>query len=465
MVRYSMEITGIEVWKDIKIRLKEELDADIFDTYFSGINEVYKESNNLIYLIVDNLFIKTRIQNNYISRLNKLLSDYYAVAHSFMLVTKNEVEEEKEKKNLETERNNFSKVNNSGLNPNYTFSTFVVGDSNRFAHRYATLVADQLSTVANPVYIFGDVGLGKTHLMQAIGNYILESKPELSVLYIRTQDFVEEYVKCGSRDGYDKFSAKFENIDVLLVDDVQFLESKKQCQLEFFKIFEKLTGNKKLIVLTSDKKASELREIMVRLTSRFEWGITLDINKPDKNHRISILNAKLKQETPNPEIMPDEVIDYIATVCESNIRELEGALKRVLFYCEAFSLEYNLENAREALKNVVSFAAAVGNSIAPTEEIKKMFSVISAYFKIGQDDLLSNSRKKDIVYARQMCWYIMRTKYDLTFQKIGDIFNGKDHSTIMHGCQIIDSESKHEGETKKNVENILRKMGKDPNAV
>lgn len=453
------------VWNDIKQRLKGELDSEVYDSYFSQINEIYKEQNDNVYLVVENAFYKTRIQNNYLDRMNALLLEYYPTPRRFFLITKSEILEEQEKRKSDDDKNNFTRANASGLNSNYTFSTFVVGNSNRFAHRYATLVADQLAVVANPVYIFGDVGLGKTHLMQAIGNYIIESKPELRVLYVRTQDFVEEYVKCGLKDGYDKFSEKFNNVDVLLVDDVQFLESKKQCQLEFFKIFEKLTGDRKLIVLTSDKKASDLRDIMARLTSRFEWGITLDISKPDKEHRISILNSKLKQELPDPEKVPFEVVDYIATVCESNIRELEGALKRVLFFCDAFSLDYNIDNAKEALKNIVNFSDAVNSTVAPNEEIKKMFNVVSAYFKVDQEDLLSKSRKKEVVYARQICFYLMRTNYDITYQKIGDIFNGKDHTTIMHGFQAVEAEMKGETETKKNVENIMRKMGKDPNEI
>lgn len=457
-----MEINAAEVWSNIKNRLKNELDSEVYEGYFAPITEIYKEQNNFIYLVVENEFYKARIQSNYIDRLNAVLLEYYPTPHRFQLITKNEIIEEEDKKNENFNKVNFTKSNKSGLNPNYTFSNFVVGDSNRFAHRYATMVAEQLAAVANPVYIFGDVGLGKTHLMQAIGNYVAESKPELQILYIRTQDFVEEYVKC-LKNGYEEFYKKFEHLDVLLVDDIQFLESKQQCQLEFFKIFERLTADKKLVVITSDKKASDLRDIMARLTSRFEWGIALDISKPDKEHRISILNSKIKQEMPNPEKMPQEVIDYIATVCESNIRELEGALKRVLFFCDAFSLDYNLENAKEALKNIVNFSDAVENSVAPNEEIKKMLNVVCAYFKIDQDDLLSNSRKKEVVYARQICWYLMRTKYDLTYQKIGDIFNGKDHSTIMHGCEIIEVGAKSDEDTKKNVENILRKMGKDPN--
>jgi len=457
-----MELRSNEVWLEVKEQLRQELEQDVFETYFEPIKSVYKESGNLLYLIVDSAFLKARIQNNYLYRMNTLLTNYYSVPHFFMLQSKEEIIEEKK----DSMHNfNFVKANASGLNPNYTFSTFVVGDSNRFAHRYATMVADQLAGVANPVYIFGDVGLGKTHLMQAIGNYILEAKPDYKILYEKTENFVEDYVKASKNNGYEEFSEKFKEIDVLLVDDIQFLSGKTQCQLEFFKIFERLTSDKKLIVLTSDRKPSELKDIMTRLTSRFEWGISLDINKPDKQHRINILNSKLKQELQNPEAVPPVVVDYIATVCESNIRQLEGDLKRVLFYCEAFDLEYTLESAKEALKGVVDLQENIESSIVPSQEIKKTLDVVSSYFKITQDDLLGESRKKEIIYARKLCWYILRTRYDLTFQKIGNIFNGKDHSTVMHGYQTFEADYDINQDTKRNVENVLRKMGKNPNAV
>src|SRR5574344_308152 len=224
-----MEINAAEVWSNIKNRLKNELDSEVYEGYFAPITEIYTEQNNFIYLVVENEFYKARIQSNYIDRLNAVLLEYYPTPHRFQLITKNEIIEEEDKKNENFNKVNFTKSNKSGLNPNYTFSNFVVGDSNRFAHRYATMVAEQLAAVANPVYIFGDVGLGKTHLMQAIGNYVAESKPELQILYIRTQDLGKEYVKC-LKNGYEEFYPKFANLDVLLVDAIQFLESKQQCQ-------------------------------------------------------------------------------------------------------------------------------------------------------------------------------------------------------------------------------------------
>ena len=454
-----------EVWSKIKERLKNTLDDYIYEDYFANVNEIYKEQNNNIYLVVENPFYKKRIQNEYLDRMNNMLQDYYPTIKRFYLITKDEMIQEEENKKAALNTEVFSRKNNSGLNPDYTFSNFVVGNSNRFAHRYAVLVADQRTNIANPIYIFGSVGLGKTHLMQAIGNAIIESDASSKVLYIGTQDFIEEYVKNNSKEAYERFSEKFSDVDVLLVDDIQFLETRNQSQMEFFKIFERLSNNNKLILLTSDKKAADLTNIMGRLTSRFEKGLSLDINKPDKELRIQILNSKLKQDLPHPEEFPTEVIDYIATVCDNNVRQLEGCLKRVLYHCAAFEVEYSIENAKEALKNIIDFADITASSPASNEEIKRLISTTCSYFKLNETDLLSNSRKQELVYARQICWYLLKTKYELTFKKIGSLFGGKDHSTIMHGCNAIEESLKIDNKTKLNVDNILRRMDKDSNAI
>lgn len=457
---------ALEVWIQIKERLKNSLEEYVYEDYFSNVNDIYKEQNNNIYLVVENPFYKKRIQNEYLDRMNHMLQDYYSTTKRFYLITKDEMIQEEENKKAALNTEVFSRKNNSGLNPDFTFSNFVVGNSNRFAHRYAVLVADQRTNIANPVYIFGDVGLGKTHLMQAIGNAILESDANTKILYIGTQDFIEEYVKSNSRPGgYDKFSEKFDDVDVLLVDDIQFLENKNMTQMEFFKIFERLSNNNKLILLTSDKKPSDLTNIMTRLTSRFEKGLSLDINKPDKELRIQILNSKLKQDLPHPEDFPPEVIDYIATVCDNNVRQLEGCLKRVLYHCAAFETEYSVENAKEALKNMIDFADITASSPASNEEIKRLIGVVCSYFKINETDLLSNSRKQELVYARQICWHLLKTQYGLTYKKIGSLFGGKDHSTVMHGCDVIEESIKIDNKTKLNVENILRRMDKGSNAI
>ncbi|MCR5741249.1 MAG: chromosomal replication initiator protein DnaA [Gammaproteobacteria bacterium] len=457
---------SIEVWKEIKERLRNELEESIFEDYFSGLDEIYKEENNNIYLIVENAFYKKRIQNQYIDRMNFMLKDYYPESvHRFYLVTKDDVIREEENKKAAINTQTFSKKNDSGLNPDYTFSTFVVGDSNRFAHRYAVLVSEQKTRIANPIYIFGNVGLGKTHLMQAIGNAILESDANANIMYIGSQDFLEEYVKCKTRPGgYDSFSEKFDDIDVLLVDDIQLIESKTQTQMEFFKIFERLSNKNKLIIIASDRKASDLTNIMPRLTSRFEKGLALNIGKPEKELRVQILNSKLKQELPHPEEVPQEVLEYIATICDNNVRQLEGCLLQVLFYCPTFNLKYTVESAKEALKNVIDFSNAV-SADATNDDIKRLISVVCGYFKINENDFFSSSRKKELVYARYISWYLLKTKYNLTYIKIGSLFGGKDHSTVMHGCEAIEKSATIDNQTKKNLENIEKRLARDTNPI
>ena len=454
-----------EIWEEIKSKLKLEVEESVYEDYFAGITKIYKEQNNNIYLIVENAFYKKRIQSQYLDRMNALLSEYYEIPHRFYLITKDEVVKEEENKSAALKIDDFKNLGGYGLNPNFTFSNFIVGSSNSVAFSYAMRVANNPQGALNPIYIFGGVGLGKTHLMQAIGNYIVEHNPSSKVLYIGTQDFVLEYSKATQMRSFDEFSKKFEGIDALLVDDIQFLEVKTGCQLEFFKIFERLMHENKLIVITSDRPAKDLVNIMARLTSRFSGGQLLDITKPEKDLRVQILKSKVAQELPNPEVIPDDVLEYIATVCDNNVRQLEGCLNRVIFNCAALELEYTVENARESLKNIVDFSNTAGSATASNEEIKKLLSVISTYFRITETELLSNTRKKPVVYARQFCWYLLKTKYDLTYQKIGSLFGGKDHSTVMHGCTQMEEYVKSDPMTKKNVENVLRKMGKDPNAI
>ena len=450
-----------DLWIKIKEELRNEVSESVFDDYFLNINEIYKEQNNNLYLVVENSFYKKKIQNQYLDKLNYLLQ-LYETDKRFYLITKEEAQKEESTKK-DTKIPFKVKNNASGLNPNYTFSTYMVGDSNRMAHRYAVLVSEQRADLANPVYIFGGVGLGKTHLMQAIGNAIAENDPNAKILYTSAQDFCDEYVRCVGKEGYTKFAQKFD-VDVLLVDDIQIIENKDQTQIEFFKIFERLSNKNKLIILTSDKKPADLTNIMTRLTSRFEKGLSFDISKPNKELRIKILNSKIKQELPNPETVPSEVVDYLATVCDRDVRQLEGCLKRVLLDCELFEKDFTIENAKESLKNMLDFTSQVSSS-ASNDDIKRLISIVCGYFKVSESDLLSQSRKKEIVYARQITWYILKEKYDLTFKKIGLLFGGKDHSTIMHGCGIISDSVKSSKETQKNLENIQRKMGKDTNIV
>ena len=413
-----------KIWSDIKSRLQLSLNSDVYNEQFSSITNIFKVVNNYIYLIAPNSFVKNKIESFYLNRLNVLLNEYVEEKHMFKIITKEKAAEELNKNttySINTPEKNLEEKYITGLNNSYTFENFVVGISNRLAYTSAMKVADQPGIFANPLYIFGNVGLGKTHLMQCVGNYILENDVNKKVLYVKTDQFIEDYGRAAQKKSYDMFTNKYKNIDVLLVDDIQFLSGKTQTQLEFFKIFERLKESNKQIVITSDRHASELYDIMSRLTSRFEWGLSVDINRPNLKHRILILKKKLTVETQNPDLIPDEILEYIASVFYNNVRELEGALKRVLFYCTAFDYKFTLENAQEALKSLVNSKNASKSKI-DKNNYTNIIDIVSNYYNITTTDLLSKSRKKQFVFPRQISMFVIILLFYIVLNKFLTIF-------------------------------------------
>jgi chromosomal replication initiator protein len=450
-----------DIWGEIKASLEEDLDEVVFTEIFEPVNTVFKVVNNYIYLIAPNDFIKRRIEMLYLNKLNRYLEFKLEEPHKFRIMTEKqaskELAQEKEFSINQPDNSLENRYIQGNLNTSYTFDSFVVGNSNRLAYTSAIKVADQPGIVANPLYIFGDVGLGKTHLMQCVGNYILEGDMNKRVLYVKTDQFVEEYVRHASKKKFDEFNEKYRSVDVLLVDDIQFLSNKDQSQNEFFKLFELLHGQQKQIVITSDRSANELKDIMSRLTSRFEWGVTVDINRPDLDHRIKILRKKLMAETSNADLIPNDVIEYIASVFDNNVRELEGALKRVLFYCTAFNLEFTVSNAESALENLVK--PRINDNFMSENKIKNIMSIVSDYYHISTSDLISKKRTAKYVFPRQVSMYLIKTLYDLPYKKIGTFFNNRDHSTVMHSVEKITNEIEMDINVKKDVEKLTIKCG------
>lgn len=450
------------LWNAIKQQLAEDLDEASFKETFVDITNVFKVSNNNIYLIAPNPYVKGKIDNFWLNRLNAMLSERLHDKHVFKIITKDQAAEELAKSapyQVNSPDPAISENQNSGLSNSYTFDNFVVGASNRLAYTSAIKVADQPGVFANPLYIFGDVGLGKTHLMQCIGNYILENDLNKKVLYVKTDQFIEDYGRAAQRKLFDDFSKKYENVDILLVDDIQFLSGKSQTQLEFFKIFERLKESNKQIVITSDRPASDLFDIMSRLTSRFEWGLTVDINKPNLDHRIQILKKKLQAETFNPDLIPDDVLEFIASIFENNVRELEGALKRVLFYCTAFDYRFTIATAEEALKNLIN-SKDISNKNGNTGNFSTVLDVVSAYYRITTTDLLSTKRSRQFVYPRQVSMFILKELFDLTYKKIGQIFNNRDHSTVIYSIEQISNDIQTDKAKKDDVDKLMIKCGK-----
>ncbi len=452
----------MNIWQEVKGQLEMQLEDNTYEEIFNSVDSVFKVKNNFIYLLVENDFIKRRIELLYLQRMNRLLENYVDERYEYRIITKEQAEEElnnAKSYDIRTPENVEQKERyvRSNLNPSYTFSNFVVGNSNRLAYTSSIKVADQPGIVANPLYIFGDVGLGKTHLMQCVGNYILEGDINKRVLYVKADQFVEDYVRYSSKKKYNEFNSMYRNVDVLLVDDIQFLAKKEKSQEEFFKLFEQLHNEQKQIVITSDRKASDLRDIMSRLTSRFSWGVTVDINRPDLDHRIKILEKKLMAETSETNLMPAKVIEYIASVFDNNVRELEGALKRVLFYCTAFDYDFTIKNAEIALENLVR--PKRNNQDFVRDKVRNVLSVVSDYYNISTSDLVSKKRARQYLYPRQIAMYLIKEMFDLPYKRIGSYFSNRDHSTVMHSVEKIGNDLQLDKNVHVDVEKLKHKCG------
>ncbi|MBE6136812.1 MAG: chromosomal replication initiator protein DnaA [Erysipelotrichaceae bacterium] len=432
------------LWNDTLDKLSNSLSENTFQETFGEVKHVMKEENGVIYILTPSTYIKSKINNIYVRQVNEILSSLTSKKLKFKFV----IEEELKNKPSQPA---FTKITKHNLNANYTFESFVIGDSNRLGYLTATRVADEPGTIFNPLYIFGGVGLGKTHLMQAIGNYISESDLNNKILYVQANEYLEDYVKASRDKNMKAFEEKYENLDVLLVDDIQMLEKGKASQEEFFKLFNNMISRQKQIVITSDCPATKLNGIMDRLTSRFSMGITVDIKLPDLNQRLNILKRKLAETS---EItIDDDVLNYIAENFTDNVRELEGALTRVLWVSEVYNSKPTLQMTKEALEILIKAKKPTLN-----QNYENALSVIANIYNISVVDLLGNSRNAKYVLPRHIAMYILKNHYKLTYSRIGSILNGRDHTTIMNGCNKIEQDLKTNEQLKMAIDSILKKV-------
>lgn len=335
----------------------------------------------------------------------------------------------------------------SSLNPKYTFETFVIGNSNRFAHAASLAVAEVPAKVYNPFFIYGGVGLGKTHLMHAIGHRIRQNHSHLKVLYISSEKFTNELIN-SIRDGNpESFRQKYRNIDVLLVDDIQFLSKKEHTQEEFFHTFNTLHEANKQIIISSDRPPREIPTLEDRLRSRFEWGLITDIQAPDLETRIAILRKKAMIEGFT---MPNDVMVYIASRIDNNIRELEGALIRVMAYASLTNQSIDINLSTEALRDIFP------NSRPRQITMDHIQQVVANYFKIKQDDLIAKKRTRNVAYPRQIAMYLCREMTETSLPRIGEIFGGRDHTTVIHAHDKISRERNEDIK----LNNILKELAK-----
>lgn len=452
------------LWQIVKSKLETAYTKQVYEDNFQQINKIYRVHNNYIYLVVPNQFVKYKIEKFYLEKMNQILCENVEEKMRFKLILEEEIKQEEENKSsiALNVADKVSPIRSRKLKPEYTFNNFVTGEANREAFTFALQVAGSLHVTSNPLYLFGDVGLGKTHLMMSIGHFVLDNNINANVVYTTAQQFVEDFYNSKSKnqkstDAATQFNEYYRNADLLLVDDIQFLSGKTASQEEFFKLFEDLFENNKQIVITSDRPANEL-DLMSRLKSRFSWGLPVDIKKPNLELRKAILKKKLQFLIERPEMVEDEALSYIAESFTESIRELEGALRKFVYTCVAFNQEFSLENAKSSLAalNREKVNDASGNTV----EIERIKNVVADYFNITSKDLVSSSRKQNLVYARDVLVYILRNNYNFPLKKIGDFLGGKDHSTIAHSFDKIETGISKDPNMKQDILNISKKIEK-----
>ena len=425
--------------------LKEEMTTISYTTWIKSL-EIESVDDSKIVLVALSKMQKDAIE----TRL------YDLVTNTFNFITNKSCEitiiektnEEQIQPILEEKNDVFNSENytNSFLNPKYTFDSFVIGNNNKFAQAAAYAVSEAPATAYNPLFIYGGVGLGKTHLMQAIGNKIIKNNPNTKILYVTSEKFINELVNSIKDANYknELFRNKYRNIDVLLIDDIQFIAGKKTGQEEFFHTFNTLHQNGKQIIISSDKPPRDIPLLEERLKSRFEWGILADVSMPDYETRLAILRKKVQLENI---IIDDFILSVIATKIDSNIRELEGALNKIIAYASLTHSPITIEMAEKAINDIV----LQKEKIISAEYIQE---VVSKYFNIDKKDLISTKKSNDIAYPRQIAMYLCRTAGQMSFPKIGVEFGKRDHTTVMHACNKIEKEIKENTNTKLIVESV-----------
>ncbi|AYD39047.1 chromosomal replication initiator protein DnaA [Clostridium fermenticellae] len=438
-----------EIWEKTLNIIKGELTEVSFNTWIKSITPISIDKDTLK-LGVPNDFtrgiLNTRYKDLISNSLKLITSNKYAI--DFFILSEEEVSNNSKKVMGKNPANiSINEQMSTMLNPKYTFDSFVIGNSNRFAHAASLAVAEAPAKAYNPLFIYGGVGLGKTHLMHAIGHYILQNNSKCKVMYVSSEKFTNELINSIKDDKNVEFRNRYRNIDVLLIDDIQFIAGKERTQEEFFHTFNALYEANKQIILSSDRPPKEIPTLEDRLRSRFEWGLIADIQAPDFETRMAILKKKADVENLN---IPNEVMVYIATKIKSNIRELEGALIRIVAFSSLTNNEISIELAAEALKDIIS------SKQSKLVTIELIQDVVSNYFNLKVEDLKSSRRTRSIAFPRQIAMYLSRKLTDMSLPKIGEEFGGRDHTTVIHAYDKISQNLKTD-ESLQNAVNDLTK--------
>lgn len=450
-----------DLWGKILEKLKNELNSLTYETWFED-TKLLNIENSIATIIVPIPIQKEHLKDNYndliISCFNEIINA--TIELNFVLedeIKQEQIEIPEEIESIKEKKTSETSYISSNLNPKYIFETFIVGNSNRFAHAAALAVAEKPGETYNPLFIYGNSGLGKTHLMHAIGNYIKKNSNK-KVLYVTSEQFMNDFIGIYQKNDnetnfnyIDFFKKKYRTIDVLIIDDIQFLGSATETQKEFFHTFNNLYGDNKQIIISSDRSPNDLKVFEDRLRTRFGWGLPVNIYPPDFELKIAILKKRISGEAINKEI-PEQVIEYMASNLGSDVRSLESAVTRLVAYSTIMGSEIDLPLAVDALTDYVNKGYSEKNNVSRIQK------VVSEYFKVSIDDLKSKKRNAELAFPRQIAMYLCRKLTDESFPKIGIEFGGKDHSTVMHSCEKIEKEIKINKDLKETIEKLEKEI-------
>ncbi len=442
-----------EKWKQILQAVKEEHDISqvSFDTWLKPL-EICTVKDNKLYILVPSAQLGVKyIARKYELPLKVAITESTGIDYELVFILP---EQAKQLRSSASRKQTHSSetTEQSNLNSNYTFDTFVVGSNNRFAQSASLAVAESPGESYNPLYIYGGPGLGKTHLMHSIGNFIVEQNPDSRVLYVTSEEFTNEVIESirnGNATAMTKLREKYRTVDVLMIDDIQFIIGKESTQEEFFHTFNVLHSSGKQIILTSDKPPKEMETLEERIQSRFEWGLMADIGLPDYETRMAILRRKVESDEMD---LSDEVLNYIANNIKSNIRELEGALNKLLAYGNLVKTEITMDIAIKELQNIIT--PDKPKEITP----QLIIEVVSEHCQISMDQMISKNRSNDIAHPRQIAMYLCKNMTNIPLKSIGALLGGRDHSTIDHGIKKIAEEYNTNENTRILIETIKKKI-------
>ncbi|MEG0766582.1 MAG: chromosomal replication initiator protein DnaA [Clostridia bacterium] len=419
-----------EIWEKACRLLREDMSEISYNTWIQGSLKPATLNGDRLYIEAVTEFIKKTIIARYTMLITNAINQVAGKILTVEFVTPQEAAA------LVTQEENHNSTINAAnvLNPKYTFDTFVVGNSNRFAHAASLAVAEVPAEAYNPLFIYGGVGLGKTHLMHAIGHYIQQQYPSMRLLYISSENFTNELISAIQKNKNAEFRNRFRNVDVLMVDDIQFIAGRDSTQEEFFHTFNSLHTSGKQIIISSDKPPKEIQRLEERLVSRFEWGLIADIQRPDVETRIAILRKKAESDHMQ---VCDEVLQLIAGRIDSNIRELEGSLTRVVAFATLTGRAIDRELAEEALRDILAIKDPKRITCALIQQ------VVAEYYAMDILDMKAKKRNREVSGPRQIAMFLTREMTDLSLPRIGAEFGGRDHTTVLHACDKIIQDSKN----------------------